>query len=163
MIFFLASVDVHAWLLEYFHITLFTFSYICHNFYSLKCIHILFSSWQFLQDNILSQTPSTLSDPKWVNINFTVSELDLEMYQWAAFTYITKTCVNISPTRFVSEEEMEAKYNRVLSSSILGLGQLIHVTSSNADADMEELFLDVLRQNKFWKYARHKSPNVSVC
>ncbi|KAJ7383932.1 listerin E3 ubiquitin protein ligase 1 [Desmophyllum pertusum] len=81
--------------------------------------------FEFLQDNILSQTPSTLSDPK-----------------------------------FVSEEEMEAKYNRVLSSSILGLGQLIHVTSSNADADMEELFLDVLRQNKFWKYARHKSPNV---
>lgn len=67
------------------------------------------------------------------------------------------------PTRFVSEEEREAKYNRVLSSSILALGHLIHVTSSDkGDAEMEELYLNVLRQNKFWKYARHKSPNVGV-
>ena len=27
---------------------------------------------------------------------------------------------------------------------------------------MQELYLNVLRQNKFWKYARHKSPNVGV-
>ena len=65
-------------------------------------------------------------------------------------------------TRFVSEEEREAKYNRVLSSSILALGHLIQVTSDKEDADMQELYLNVLRQNKFWKYARHKSPNVGV-
>lgn len=65
-------------------------------------------------------------------------------------------------TRFVSEEEREAKYNRVLSSSILALGHLIHMTSDREDADMQELYLNVLRQNKFWKYARHKSSNVGV-
>ena len=51
----------------------------------------------------------------------------------------------------------------MLSSSILALGHLINVTSSEKeDAEMEELYFNVLRQNKFWKYARHKSPNVGV-
>ena len=62
--------------------------------------------------------------------------------------------------RFVSEEEREAKYNRVLSSSILGLGHLAHITSQKGGADMEELYLNVLRQSKFWKFARNKSPHV---
>ncbi|PFX16827.1 E3 ubiquitin-protein ligase listerin, partial [Stylophora pistillata] len=81
--------------------------------------------FEFFQDNILTQTSSTLSDPK-----------------------------------FVSEEEREAKYNRVLSSSILGLGHLMNVTSQRDTTDMVDLYLNVLRQNKFWKYARHKSPHV---
>ena len=72
-------------------------------------------------------------------------------------------CVNHFLTRFVSEEEREAKYNRVLSSSILALGKLISVTSDKNRAEMEELYLNILRQNKFWKYARHKYPNVSTC
>ena len=71
-------------------------------------------------------------------------------------------CDNLSLPRFVPEEEREAKYNRVLSSSILALGKLISVTSDKAREEMEELYLHLLREKKFWKYARHKSPNVSI-
>ena len=62
--------------------------------------------------------------------------------------------------RFVSEEEREAKYNRVVSSSISALGKLMSVTSEKSRAEMEELYLNILQQNKFWKYSKHKSPNV---
>lgn len=81
--------------------------------------------FEFLQDNILTQTPSTLSDPK-----------------------------------FVAEEEREAKYNRVLSASILALGKLISVTSEKTREEMQELYLSLMREKKFWKYVRHKSPHV---
>ena len=64
--------------------------------------------------------------------------------------------------RFVSEEEREAKYNRVVSSSISALGKLMSVTSEKNRAEMEELFLNILHQNKFWKYSKHKSPNVHI-
>lgn len=64
--------------------------------------------------------------------------------------------------RFVSEEEREAKYNRVVSSSISALGKLMSVTSEKSRAEMEELFLNILQQNKFWKYSKHKSPNVHI-
>ena len=64
--------------------------------------------------------------------------------------------------RFVSEEEREAKYNRVVSSSISALGKLMSVTSEKNRAEMEELFLNILQQNKFWKYSKHQSPNVHI-
>ena len=64
--------------------------------------------------------------------------------------------------RFVSEEEREAKYNRVVSSSISALGKLMSVTSEKNRTEMEELFLNILQQNKFWKYSKHKSPNVHI-
>ena len=84
------------------------------------------------------------------------------MYIPRASLFINQMYANLSPTRFVSEEEREAKYNRVLSSSIMAFGKLISVTSDKARAEMEELYLIILRQNKFWKLARHKSPNVSI-
>ena len=64
--------------------------------------------------------------------------------------------------RFVSEEEREAKYNRVVSSSISALGKLMSVTSEKSRAEMEELYLNIFQQNKFWKYSKHKSPNVHI-
>ena len=64
--------------------------------------------------------------------------------------------------RFVSEEEREAKYNRVVSSSISALGKLMSVTSEKSRAEMEELYLNILQQKKFWKYSKHKSPNVHI-
>ena len=62
----------------------------------------------------------------------------------------------------MSEEEREAKYIRIVSSSILALGKLMSVTSDKNRAEMEELFLNILKQNKFWKYSKHKSPNVHI-
>ena len=64
--------------------------------------------------------------------------------------------------RFVEEEDREAKFYRVLSASILTLGKLISVTSKKAKEDMQEHYLNLLREKKFWKCARHKSPHVSL-
>ena len=62
----------------------------------------------------------------------------------------------------MAEEEREAKYNRVLSASILALGKLISVTSEKTREEMQELYLSLMREKKFWKYVRHKSPHVSL-
>ena len=64
--------------------------------------------------------------------------------------------------RFVEEEDREARFYRVLSASILTLGKLISVTSEKAKEDMQEHYLNLLREKKFWKCARHKSPHVSL-
>ena len=50
--------------------------------------------------------------------------------------------------RFVEEEDREAKFYRVLSASILTLGKLISVTSEKAKEDMQEHYLNLLRENR---------------
>ena len=55
---------------------------------------------------------------------------------------------------------MEAKYIRVVASSILALGHVISVASDDVNTNMETEYAILFKQNKFWKFARHKSPNV---
>ena len=44
----------------------------------------------------------------------------------------------------------------------MALGHVISVASDEVNEEMEEQYAVLLKQNKFWKFARHKSPNVSI-
>ncbi|XP_078514506.1 E3 ubiquitin-protein ligase listerin isoform X2 [Lissotriton helveticus] len=76
-----------------------------------------------LQDNLLKETPDTLSDPQ-----------------------------------AVPEEEREAKYFRIVTSSILALKKVLCMLPTEEKNFLEEKLTLILSQNKFWKYSKHKCP-----
>uniref|UniRef100_H3AL29 E3 ubiquitin-protein ligase listerin n=1 Tax=Latimeria chalumnae TaxID=7897 RepID=H3AL29_LATCH len=78
-----------------------------------------------LQDNLLKETPETLSD-----------------------------------LQTVPEEEREAKYLRVVTSSLLALKKLLCILPDSENSSIEERVVHLVSQNKFWKYSKHKSPQV---
>uniref|UniRef100_A0A8C9VU97 E3 ubiquitin-protein ligase listerin n=1 Tax=Scleropages formosus TaxID=113540 RepID=A0A8C9VU97_SCLFO len=78
-----------------------------------------------LQDNLLKETPETLSD-----------------------------------SQCVPEEERLAKYTRLVTSSFLALKKLL-ATLSQQDLDaLAERLPHLAAQSKFWKYSRHKTPQI---
>ncbi|KAL8578088.1 hypothetical protein ACOMHN_055408 [Nucella lapillus] len=73
---------------------------------------------EYLIDNLLNQTPSSLSDPK-----------------------------------TTGKEEMEAKYQRVLASSLMGLRQLLQaLPSAQVDDAVRAHLRGLLSDAKFWKF-----------
>ncbi|KAL6472979.1 hypothetical protein MHYP_G00191670 [Metynnis hypsauchen] len=78
-----------------------------------------------LQDNLLKETPDTLSDPQ-----------------------------------NIPEEEREAKYMRLLTSSLLALKRLLTMIPQTDREALGERLAHVLSQGKFWKYSKHKTPQV---
>ncbi|KAJ6662463.1 hypothetical protein lerEdw1_011876 [Lerista edwardsae] len=78
-----------------------------------------------LQDNLLKETPDTLSDP------------------------LT-----------VPEEEREAKFFRLLTCSLLALKKLLCMLPANENSSLEKKLEPLLSQSKFWKYGKHKTPQI---
>uniref|UniRef100_A0A8C6XTX6 E3 ubiquitin-protein ligase listerin n=1 Tax=Naja naja TaxID=35670 RepID=A0A8C6XTX6_NAJNA len=78
-----------------------------------------------LQDNLLKETPDTLSDPQ-----------------------------------AVPEEEREAKFHRIITSSLLSLKKLLCMMPNNEIKSLEERLKTLLSQNKFWKYGKHNIAQV---
>nr|XP_006628262.1 PREDICTED: E3 ubiquitin-protein ligase listerin isoform X1 [Lepisosteus oculatus] len=78
-----------------------------------------------LQDNLLKETPDTLSDPQ-----------------------------------SVPEEEREAKYARLVTSSLLAVKKLL-VTLPKQEIDcLTERLTQLISQSKFWKYSKHKTSQI---
>ncbi|XP_056016029.1 E3 ubiquitin-protein ligase listerin-like isoform X2 [Ostrea edulis] len=80
---------------------------------------------EYLIDNILRQTPLTLSDPK-----------------------------------TTEKEDMDNKYNRVLTSSLLALRRQLTTLPSNQITSLSENMDNLLKDSKFWKHG--KSEIISV-
>lgn len=59
------------------------------------------------------------------------------------------------------EEEREAKYIRLLTSSLLALKRLLSVLPEQDRELLNERLIQLITQGKFWKYSKHKSPQVS--
>uniref|UniRef100_A0A4W3IPY0 E3 ubiquitin-protein ligase listerin n=1 Tax=Callorhinchus milii TaxID=7868 RepID=A0A4W3IPY0_CALMI len=78
-----------------------------------------------LYDNIMKETPDTLSDPQ-----------------------------------SVPEEEREGKYQRVVTSSLLALKKLLDLLPENECMILKDRLMELLSQPKFWKYSKHKTPQV---
>ncbi|KAJ8315834.1 hypothetical protein KUTeg_007984 [Tegillarca granosa] len=74
---------------------------------------------EFLVDNLVNQTPASLSDPK-----------------------------------NTESEDMQNKYNRVLTSSLLALRKLITAIPANQQKDLKEQLNCVLNDSKFWKHGK---------
>ncbi|XP_051902759.1 E3 ubiquitin-protein ligase listerin isoform X2 [Hippocampus zosterae] len=70
------------------------------------------------------------------------------------------TADTLSDAQTVTEDEREAKYLRMLTSSLLGVKRLLSLLPQNDMATMEHRLAHLVNPAKFWKYSRHKAPQV---
>jgi len=64
--------------------------------------------------------------------------------------------------RTVPEEEREAKFFRILTCSLLALKKLLSMLPKKEMHSLEEKLMSLLSQNKFWKYGKHSTPQVTL-
>lgn len=60
----------------------------------------------------------------------------------------------------MTEEEREAKYVRMLTSSLLGVKRLLSLLLQNDRTALEQRLAHLVNSGKFWKYSKHKTPQV---
>lgn len=63
-------------------------------------------------------------------------------------------------SRSVTEEERESKYVRMLTSSLLGVKRLLSLLLQNDRTALEQRLAHLVNSGKFWKYSKHKTPQV---
>ncbi|XP_061607193.1 E3 ubiquitin-protein ligase listerin [Phyllopteryx taeniolatus] len=66
----------------------------------------------------------------------------------------------LSDPQTQTEEEREAKYMRMLTSSLLGVKRLLSLLPQNDMAATEHRLANFVSPAKFWKNSRHKAPQV---
>ncbi|XP_016128925.1 E3 ubiquitin-protein ligase listerin isoform X2 [Sinocyclocheilus grahami] len=60
----------------------------------------------------------------------------------------------------VPEEEREAKFIRLLTSSLLALKRLLSILPEQDRELLKERLTQLITQGKFWKYSKHKTPQI---
>lgn len=73
---------------------------------------------------------------------------------------LKETANTLSDPQGVTEEEREAKYVRMLTSSLLGVKKLLSLLPQDDRTALETKLTDLLSSGKFWKYTKHKTPQV---
>ncbi|MED6284146.1 listerin E3 ubiquitin protein ligase 1, partial [Characodon lateralis] len=71
---------------------------------------------------------------------------------------LKETPDTLSDPQSVTEEEREAKYVRMLTSSLLGVKRLLSLLLQNDRAALEQRLALLVSSGKFWKYSKHKTP-----
>ncbi|XP_034745446.1 E3 ubiquitin-protein ligase listerin [Etheostoma cragini] len=73
---------------------------------------------------------------------------------------LKETADTLSDPQSVTEDEREGKYVRMLTSSLLGVKRLLSLLVQHDRTAMEERLAHLLNSGKFWKYSKHKTPQV---
>lgn len=73
---------------------------------------------------------------------------------------LKETADTLSDPQSVTEEEREGKYVRMLTSSLLGVKRLLSLLLQSDRTALEERLAQLLNSGKFWKYSKHKTPQV---
>ncbi|XP_031815109.1 E3 ubiquitin-protein ligase listerin isoform X1 [Sarcophilus harrisii] len=73
---------------------------------------------------------------------------------------LKETADTLSDPQTVAEEEREAKYFRILTSSLLALKKLLCMLPPSEISSVELKLKPLLSHNKFWKYGKHSSSQV---
>ncbi|KAF3706549.1 E3 ubiquitin-protein ligase listerin [Channa argus] len=73
---------------------------------------------------------------------------------------LKETADTLSDPQSVTDEEREAKYVRMLTSSLLGVKRLLSLLLQNDRVALEQRLADLVNSGKFWKYSKHKTPQV---
>lgn len=60
----------------------------------------------------------------------------------------------------MTEEERQAKYVRMLTSSLLGVKRLLSLLLQSDREALEQRLAHLVNSAKFWKYSKHKMPQV---
>ncbi|XP_073335390.1 E3 ubiquitin-protein ligase listerin [Pagrus major] len=73
---------------------------------------------------------------------------------------LKETADTLSDPQSVTEEEREAKYVRMLTSSLLGVKRLLSLLLQDDRTALEPRLAHLVNSGKFWKYSKHKTPQV---
>ncbi|KAJ7997588.1 hypothetical protein DPEC_G00230570 [Dallia pectoralis] len=73
---------------------------------------------------------------------------------------LKETADTLSDPQCVPEEEREAKFLRLLTSSLLGVKRLVSSLPQTETHSLRDRLTHLLNQGKFWKYSKHKTPQV---
>uniref|UniRef100_A0A8C1KGM0 E3 ubiquitin-protein ligase listerin n=1 Tax=Cyprinus carpio TaxID=7962 RepID=A0A8C1KGM0_CYPCA len=73
---------------------------------------------------------------------------------------LNETADTLSDPQSVPEEEREAKFIRLLTSSLLALKRLLSILPEQDRELLKERLTQLITQGKFWKYSKHKTPQV---
>uniref|UniRef100_A0A7N6A2C7 E3 ubiquitin-protein ligase listerin n=1 Tax=Anabas testudineus TaxID=64144 RepID=A0A7N6A2C7_ANATE len=73
---------------------------------------------------------------------------------------LKETADTLSDPQSVTQEEREAKYVRMLTSSLLGVKRLLSLLLQDDRVALEQRLADLVNSGKFWKYSKHKTPQV---
>ncbi|KAL7847637.1 hypothetical protein AOLI_G00223550 [Acnodon oligacanthus] len=73
---------------------------------------------------------------------------------------LNEAASTFSDPQNIPEEDREAKYMRLLTSSLLALKRLLTMIPQTDREALGERLAHVLSQGKFWKFSKHKSPQV---
>ncbi|XP_044078917.1 E3 ubiquitin-protein ligase listerin [Siniperca chuatsi] len=73
---------------------------------------------------------------------------------------LKETADTLSDPQSVTEEEREAKYLRMLTSSLLGVKRLLFLLLQDDRTALEQRLADLVNSGKFWKFSKHKTPQV---
>lgn len=73
---------------------------------------------------------------------------------------LKETADTLSDTQSVTVEERETKYVRMLTSSMLGVKKLLSLLQQDDRTALEERLAQLVNSGKFWKYSKHKTPQV---
>uniref|UniRef100_A0A673KKM7 E3 ubiquitin-protein ligase listerin n=1 Tax=Sinocyclocheilus rhinocerous TaxID=307959 RepID=A0A673KKM7_9TELE len=73
---------------------------------------------------------------------------------------LKETADTLSDPQSVPEEEREAKYIRLLTCSLLALKRLLNILPEQDRELLKERLTQLITQGKFWKYSKHKTPQV---
>ncbi|XP_020778547.1 E3 ubiquitin-protein ligase listerin [Boleophthalmus pectinirostris] len=73
---------------------------------------------------------------------------------------LKETANTLSDPQTVTDEERETKYVRMLTSSLLGVKRLLSLLPQADRTTLETKLADLISSGKFWKYSKHKTPQV---
>uniref|UniRef100_A0A673KFV9 E3 ubiquitin-protein ligase listerin n=1 Tax=Sinocyclocheilus rhinocerous TaxID=307959 RepID=A0A673KFV9_9TELE len=73
---------------------------------------------------------------------------------------LKETADTLSDPQSVPEEEREAKYIRLLTCSLLALKRLLNILPEQDRELLKERLTQLITQGKFWKYSKHKTPQI---
>uniref|UniRef100_A0A672KMM1 E3 ubiquitin-protein ligase listerin n=1 Tax=Sinocyclocheilus grahami TaxID=75366 RepID=A0A672KMM1_SINGR len=73
---------------------------------------------------------------------------------------LKETADTLSDPQSVPEEEREAKYIRLLTCSLLALRRLLNILPEQERELLKERLTQLITQGKFWKYSKHKTPQI---
>uniref|UniRef100_A0A671QUH2 E3 ubiquitin-protein ligase listerin n=1 Tax=Sinocyclocheilus anshuiensis TaxID=1608454 RepID=A0A671QUH2_9TELE len=73
---------------------------------------------------------------------------------------LKETADTLSDPQSVPEEEREAKYIRLLTCSLLALKRLLNILPDQDRELLKERLTQLITQGKFWKYSKHKTPQI---
>ncbi|XP_058267542.1 E3 ubiquitin-protein ligase listerin isoform X2 [Hemibagrus wyckioides] len=73
---------------------------------------------------------------------------------------LKETADTLSDPQSIPEEERQAKYVRVLTSSLLALKKLLKSLSESDREALGQQLAYIISQGKFWKYSKHNIPQV---